>query len=183
MSALPKTGNRNKDKPAPFSPAPLYGKTGSAGLAGTAGFCGGPAPAPPVSTKEQNQGRMFSKRKALSIGTWNSGRSKAKEHMPRKPIDKSRSPTLTRRVAISLNGNLCHTASGGSFRGGTPLNTLRHFGPSWPEVITVPHLCFSGWWDVPLPLFPAVCGKRKRENPSPTGARASWHPGTILFLP
>ena len=182
MEALPKTGNKVRENRPRFRPRHCTAKPAPLVWWESVGFRGGPAPAPPASIKEQNQGRVLSGRKALSMGTWNSGRSGAEEHMPRKPVDKSRSPTLTRRVAIPLNGNLCHTASGGSFRGGTPSGFL-HFGPSWPEVITARPLCFSGWRDAPLLLFPAVCGKRKRENPSPAGESASRHPGTILFLP
>jgi hypothetical protein len=93
------------------------------------------------------------------MGTWNSGRSGVTEHMPRKPVDKSRSPALTRRGCRSLlNGNLCHTASGGEFQRvnasehyaalrvlGPPQSRMTlwgeeeqrsgaDFGPSWPEV-------------------------------------------------
>lgn len=183
MLALPKTGNRARRNPPHFRPRHCTAKSAPLGWWKSVDFYGGPAPAPPASIKEQKQERIFQGREALSMGTWNSGQSAATEHMPRKPVDKSRSPTLTRRVPVLLNnGNPCHTASGESSRGGTPLET-RDFGPSWPEVITVPHLCFYGWRSVPLPLFPAVCGKRKQEGLLPTGARVSRLPETALFPP
>lgn len=118
MEALPKTGNRARKTRPRFRRRPLYGKTGSAGLMETGRPLRWPCPAPPASFKEQNQGRMLSGRKALSTGTWNSGRSGAKEHMPRKPIDKSRSPTLTRRGCRSFERQPLPHGEWGEFQRG-----------------------------------------------------------------
>jgi len=95
----------------------LYGKTGFAALAASGCFCGGLAPAPPASIKEQKQERIFQGREALSMGTWNSGQSAATEHMPRKPVDKSRSLHTDPQGCRSKERQPCHTASGESSRG------------------------------------------------------------------
>ena len=105
-------------------PAPLDGRK--------AKVFAGPAPRPGLLQRAGGQ-------KALSSGTWNSGLSEAREHMPRKPLDISRCPnTNPQGLPFFMNGNPCHTASGGSSRGGTPLDVWRgclsNFGPNWPEV-------------------------------------------------
>jgi len=54
--SLPKTGNRILQPCPPLSSAPFYGKTVCTGAAAAGRFCGGSAPAPPASPKEQNRG-------------------------------------------------------------------------------------------------------------------------------
>lgn len=56
--ALPTTGNR-KENCFPLSSAPFYGKTGSTGVPAALVLCGGSAPTPPTSSKEQEGGSAF----------------------------------------------------------------------------------------------------------------------------
>lgn len=52
------------------------------------------------------------------MGTWNSGQSAAAEYMPRKPVDKSRSLTLTRRGCRPLERHPLPHGEWGEFQRG-----------------------------------------------------------------
>ena len=67
----PKTGNRIKNPAPRFRPLHSNGKTVCTTPAAVGRFCGGSAPAPPASSKEQDKGKCVTRGRG-HLGFWHS---------------------------------------------------------------------------------------------------------------